>query len=89
MEIVQREFKERYNQKWYPSYGFANTYAFMVSKETAEKYQLKTISDLKDVAHDLTAVLIRRGLTVKVMAIRDLLMSMDLTLGKSTLCKLV
>lgn len=55
MEIVQREFKERYNQKWYPSYGFANTYAFMVSKETAEKYQLKTISDLKDVADDLTA----------------------------------
>lgn len=55
LAIVQKEFKERYNQKWYPSYGFANTYAFMVKKETAEKYDLTTISDLKTVAKELTA----------------------------------
>ena len=54
-EIVSKEFKERYNQEWLPSYGFANTYAFMVSKETAEKYNLEKISDLKDIAGDLTA----------------------------------
>lgn len=54
-EIVSREFKERYDQEWLPSYGFANTYAFMVSKETAEKYNLEKISDLKEVAKDLTA----------------------------------
>ena len=53
--IVQKEFKKQFNQKWYDSYGFANSYAFMVSKETAEKYNLKTISDLKVVADDLTA----------------------------------
>ncbi|WEG73872.1 osmoprotectant ABC transporter substrate-binding protein [Vagococcus intermedius] len=53
--IVQKEFAKRFNQKWYDSYGFANSYAFMVSKETAEKYDLKKISDLKDVAKDLTA----------------------------------
>ena len=55
MAIVQKEFKERFDQRWYDSYGFANTYAFMVSQETAEKYDLETISDLKDVAKELTA----------------------------------
>lgn len=54
-DIVSKEFKERYQQEWLPSYGFANTYAFMVSKETAEKYNLKKISDLKEVAGELTA----------------------------------
>lgn len=54
-KIVKEEFQTRYQQTWFPSYGFANTYAFMVSKETAEKYQLKTISDLKNVATQLTA----------------------------------
>lgn len=54
-EIVSKEFKERFQQEWLPSYGFANTYAFMVSKETAEKYGLEKISDLKDVAGELTA----------------------------------
>lgn len=54
-KIVSEEFNKRYNQTWLPSYGFANTYAFMVSKETAEKYNLKKISDLKNVADELTA----------------------------------
>lgn len=53
--IVSKEFQKRFNQKWFPSYGFANTYAFMVSKETAAKYNLKKISDLKNVAAELTA----------------------------------
>ncbi|MGX6980166.1 osmoprotectant ABC transporter substrate-binding protein [Vagococcus elongatus] len=55
LDIVQKEFKAQFNQKWYPSYGFANTYAFMVTKETAEKYQLEKISDLESVAGELTA----------------------------------
>lgn len=54
-ERVQKEFEKQYDQKWFPSYGFANTYAFMVSKETADKYNLKTISDLGAVADQLTA----------------------------------
>ncbi|HCM89353.1 MULTISPECIES: osmoprotectant ABC transporter substrate-binding protein [Vagococcus] len=54
-EIVSKEFKSRYQQEWLPSYGFANTYAFMVSKKTAEKYKLEKISDLKNVAGELTA----------------------------------
>lgn len=54
-DIVKKEFQDRYQQTWFPSYGFANTYAFMVTKETAEKYKLKKISDLKNVADELTA----------------------------------
>ena len=54
-DIVSKEFQTRYQQEWLPSYGFANTYAFMVSKKTAETYNLKKISDLKDVAGELTA----------------------------------
>lgn len=54
-ETVKTEFEKRYHQKYFNSYGFANTYAFMVTKETAEKYNLKTISDLKKVGNQLTA----------------------------------
>lgn len=52
-DVVKREFKERYNQVWYPSYGFANTYVFLVRQDTAEKYDLKTVSDLANVADQL------------------------------------
>ncbi len=53
--IVKKAFEKRYDQTWFPSYGFANTYTFMVTKETAKKYNLKKISDLKKVADQLTA----------------------------------
>ncbi|MCH4475726.1 osmoprotectant ABC transporter substrate-binding protein [Staphylococcus haemolyticus] len=47
MSESQRLFKEKYNQKYYDSFGFENTYAFMVTKEVAEKYHLEKVSDLK------------------------------------------
>ncbi|KAF1300988.1 MULTISPECIES: osmoprotectant ABC transporter substrate-binding protein [Enterococcus] len=53
--IVKTEFEKRYNQTWFPSYGFDNTYVFLVRKDTAEKYNLKTVSDLQDVADELVA----------------------------------
>lgn len=55
LQIVQREFEKQFQQTWYPSYGFANSYAFMVNKETAEKYNLVTISDLAEHGSELTA----------------------------------
>lgn len=55
METVQRIFQEDYNQTFFDSYGFANTYAFMVNKETAEKYNLKKVSDLRKVAGKMEA----------------------------------
>ena len=54
MEIVQREFQERFDQTWFDSYGFENTYAFTVSRELAEKEHLKTVSDVGSVAHELS-----------------------------------
>lgn len=54
-KIVKREFKTRYDQTWFPTYGFADTYAFMVTKATAQKYHLKTISDMGQVADQINA----------------------------------
>ncbi|MRC57010.1 osmoprotectant ABC transporter substrate-binding protein, partial [Bacillus thuringiensis] len=54
-EIVKDEFEKRYDQTWFPSYGFENTYVFLVRKDTAQKYQLSKVSDLKNVADELVA----------------------------------
>ncbi|MGM0125424.1 glycine betaine/carnitine/choline ABC transporter [Enterococcus sp. AZ194] len=53
--IVKKEFESRYQQTWFNSYGFDNTYVFLVRKDTAEKYHLKKVSDLKEVADQLVA----------------------------------
>lgn len=53
LKMVQEIFQKEYRMTFFDSYGFNNTYAFMVTKETAEKYGLTTISDLKKVAADL------------------------------------
>lgn len=55
MKKVQELFQKDYNQTFFDSYGFANTYAFMVSKETAKKYNLKKVSDLRKVADKMQA----------------------------------
>ncbi|MDT2659115.1 osmoprotectant ABC transporter substrate-binding protein [Enterococcus hulanensis] len=52
---VQAEFEKRYHQTWFTSYGFDNTYVFLVRKDTAEKYNLKKVSDLKKHAGELKA----------------------------------
>ncbi|MGK0551666.1 osmoprotectant ABC transporter substrate-binding protein [Enterococcus faecalis] len=54
-DIVKKEFNSRYQQTWFPSYGFENTYTFIVTKATAQKYHLKTVSDLGKVADKLVA----------------------------------
>ncbi|GAF40308.1 osmotically activated L-carnitine/choline ABC transporter, substrate-binding protein OpuCC [Agrilactobacillus composti DSM 18527 = JCM 14202] len=54
-KIVKREFKSRYHQTWFPSYGFADTYAFMVTQATAKKDKLNTISDLGKIAPNMNA----------------------------------
>lgn len=53
LATVQKEFKDRFNQKWYDSYGFTNTYAYTVTQELADKENLETVSDLKKIAGDL------------------------------------
>lgn len=55
LETVVKGFAEEFDQKWYPGYGFENSYAFMVTREVAEEYNLETISDLTDIADTLEA----------------------------------
>ena len=46
LEQTQKAFDEDFDMKFYDSYGFDNPYAFMVTSETAEEYDLETTSDL-------------------------------------------
>ncbi|WP_239727213.1 MULTISPECIES: osmoprotectant ABC transporter substrate-binding protein [unclassified Mammaliicoccus] len=55
LKVVRDAFDKDYDQKWYGSYGFENTYAMMVTKETAKKYNLKKVSDMKKVSNKLEA----------------------------------
>lgn len=55
LDVVVDGFAEEFDQKWFPTYGFANTYAFMVTQELADQYDLVTISDLEDIAGELDA----------------------------------
>lgn len=52
---VKKDFKEQYNIEVLKQMGFNNTYVVAVKEETAKKYNLKSISDLKGVASKLTA----------------------------------
>ncbi|WNC13890.1 osmoprotectant ABC transporter substrate-binding protein [Brevibacillus brevis] len=52
-ELVKKGVAEKFDQEWFPSYGFDNTYIFTVRKEVAEKYHLQKISDLAKVADQL------------------------------------
>lgn len=51
---VKEEFKSNYNLTWLKPLGFNNTYTLAVKKETADKYDLKTFSDLAKVSNELT-----------------------------------
>ncbi len=53
--VVRREFAARYGIHWLPPLGFENTYAICVRKETAEKYNLVTLTDLARAASKLKA----------------------------------
>ncbi|AEB29649.1 glycine betaine/carnitine/choline-binding protein [Carnobacterium sp. 17-4] len=55
LDLVVEGFAAEFDQKWFPTYGFANTYAFMVTQELADQYDLVTISDLEDIAGELNA----------------------------------
>jgi glycine betaine/choline ABC-type transport system substrate-binding protein len=52
-ETVKKLYDEKYNIKWMKPYGFNNTYAMVVTRETAEKHNLKTVSDMAAVADQM------------------------------------
>lgn len=53
--IVKRVFKQKFHQTWFPTYGFADTYAFMVTKQFAAQHHVATISELKSLAPSMAA----------------------------------
>jgi osmoprotectant transport system permease protein len=51
----QLEFARRYGMRWLPPLGFQNGYAIAVRRETAQRYHLRTMSDLAREGAHLTA----------------------------------
>lgn len=52
-DTVKTLYDSEYNIKWMQPYGFNNTYAMVVTRATAEKYNLRTITDLAAVGNQL------------------------------------
>ena len=52
-ETMQEEYKNSLNMQWVGMYGFNNTYGLVVRREIAEKYNIRTYSDLKSVSNQL------------------------------------
>lgn len=52
-QTVVKDFDEKYNLKVLKQMNFNNTYTLAVKPETAEKYNLKTFSDLAKVSNQL------------------------------------
>ncbi|WP_319592807.1 osmoprotectant ABC transporter substrate-binding protein [Salicibibacter halophilus] len=50
MDYVVEAFDERFDQTWFPSYGFDNSYAFTIREELAEEEGIETVSDLEEIA---------------------------------------
>lgn len=48
-------YRDQLDQTWFPFYGFANTYAFMITRSLSESENITTISDLKTLAPTLKA----------------------------------
>lgn len=51
---MQQEYESDLGLSWVGMYGFNNTFGLAVSRETAERYNLRTYSDLAQAAKDLT-----------------------------------
>lgn len=50
---MKKEYEEKLHMQWTGMYGFNNTYGIAVRKELADKYQLKTYSDLAAISDQL------------------------------------
>lgn len=51
---LNKKYEENYNLKWVGLYGFNNTFGLVVRKDIAEKYNIKTYSDLAKYSKELT-----------------------------------
>lgn len=53
-DVLNLDYKNRFNLEFTTMFGFNDTYSIAVSKNVAEKYGLKTFSDLARVSKELT-----------------------------------
>ncbi len=53
-DIVKTEFEDQFDMVWLDPLGFNNTYALLVTQETADELGVSTISELVEHAPDLT-----------------------------------
>lgn len=53
--LVVSQFKKKYHMIYLPSYGFADTYSWMVTQQTAKKYHLNNVSDMKKYSSTMKA----------------------------------
>nr|WP_303247421.1 glycine betaine ABC transporter substrate-binding protein [uncultured Methanobrevibacter sp.] len=53
-KTLNEDYNNEYNLSWVGDYGFDDTYGIAVSKDVADKYNLKTYSDLAKVSNQLT-----------------------------------
>lgn len=54
-EKVVKGYYEQFDIVWFPSYGFANSYAFMVTEEFSQEHNVTKVSDLEEIADSLRA----------------------------------
>jgi len=52
-EQLQLEFNDKYDLRWLGMYGFNNSYGIAVKQEIADKYNLKTFSDLAKISGEI------------------------------------
>src|SRR5699024_1414120 len=83
LEVVQREFDKRFNETWFDSYGFANSYAFTIRNEMAKEKGYETISDLEPDKDTLklgvdNSWLKRKGDVIYVLQIRILILKIPI-----------
>lgn len=55
LAAVQQGYRDEFGRKWFPSYGFENTYAFMITREMSEQRNIHKVSDLGKYASELRA----------------------------------
>jgi osmoprotectant transport system permease protein len=73
---VAREFGARFGMRWLPPLGFQNAYAIAVRRETAERFALRTLSDLaRESAH------LRAGFTADFIGRPDGLIGLERVYG--------
>lgn len=55
LEAVIAGYYDKFDMVWMPSYGFENSYAFMIRQDFADEHNIEKISDLEEMAPDLKA----------------------------------